>query len=88
MDSIVHGVAKSWTQLSNLTFTFMVYYRILNILSWPKSSFGFPQTDLNECFGQANSSLCNTDTLLFILSIYNSLSLLIPNAYFIFPPPP
>ena len=53
----------------------MVYYKILDILGWPKSSFGFFHNILQktpiELFGQPNSSLCYTvgPCCLFILYI-------------------
>ena len=60
MDSIVHGVAKSWTRLRD--FHFLSHFRSIcnfEVLDWPKSSFGFFHNGNtivpffhNECSGQ------------------------------------
>ena len=64
-DCIVHGVAKSWTRLSN--FHFLSHFLSMcnfKVLDWPKSSFGFFHNGNtiisffhNECSGQPNIRL-------------------------------
>ena len=65
MNCIVHGVAKSWTRLSN--FHFLSHFLSMcnfKVLDWPKSSFGFFHNGNtiisffhNECSGQPNIRL-------------------------------